>query len=65
MLCYRVSPRQKAQVTQLVRKGLGQKRLCVAIGDGVYDVGMIQATDVGVGIAGVEGAQVLTIFQAI
>jgi magnesium-transporting ATPase (P-type) len=37
----------------------------VAIGDGVYDVGMIQATDVGVGIAGVEGAQVLTIFQAI
>jgi hypothetical protein len=26
---------------------------------------MIQATDVGVGIAGVEGAQVLTIFQAI
>ncbi|CAM6002752.1 unnamed protein product [Sphagnum balticum] len=57
VLCYRVSPRQKAQVTQLVRKGLGQKRLCVAIGDGVYDVGMIQATDVGVGIAGVEGAQ--------
>jgi P-type E1-E2 ATPase len=39
--------------------------LCLAIGDGANDVGMIQAADVGVGIAGVEGAQVLTIFQAI
>jgi hypothetical protein len=65
VLCSRVSPQQKTQVTRLVRKGLGQKRLCLAIGDGANDVGMIQATDVGVGIAGVEGAQVLTIFQAI
>jgi magnesium-transporting ATPase (P-type) len=65
MLCCRVSPRQKAQVTWLVRKGLGQKRLCLAIGDGANDVGMIQATDVGVDITAVEGAQVLTIFQAI
>ncbi len=65
VLCCRVSPRQKTQVTRLVRKGLGQKRLCLAIGDGANDVGMIQATDVGVGIASVEGAQILTIFQAI
>lgn len=57
VLCCRVSPRQKAQVTRLVRKGLGQNRLCLAIGDGANDVGMIQAADVGVGIAGVEGAQ--------
>jgi magnesium-transporting ATPase (P-type) len=53
VLCCRVSPRQKAQVTKLVRKGLGQNRLCLAIGDGANDVGMIQAADVGVGIAGV------------
>lgn len=57
VLCCRVSPRQKAQVTTLVRKGLGQHRLCLAIGDGANDVGMIQAANVGVGILGVEGAQ--------
>jgi hypothetical protein len=59
VLCCRVSPRQKAQVTLLVRKGLGQNRLCLAIGDGANDVGMIQSADVGVGISGVEGAQVM------
>ena len=59
VLCCRVSPRQKAQVTTLVRKGLGLHRLCLAIGDGANDVGMIQAANVGVGILGVEGAQVL------
>ncbi|KAG0584404.1 hypothetical protein KC19_3G207800 [Ceratodon purpureus] len=57
VLCCRVSPRQKAQVTTLVRKGLGLHRLCLAIGDGANDVGMIQAANVGVGILGVEGAQ--------
>ena len=59
VLCCRVSPRQKAQITTLVRKGLGKRRLCLAIGDGANDVGMIQAANVGVGITGVEGAQVL------
>lgn len=59
VLCCRVSPRQKAQVTKLVRKGLGHHRLCLAIGDGANDVGMIQAANVGVGITGVEGAQVV------
>ncbi|KAG0565462.1 hypothetical protein KC19_8G192100 [Ceratodon purpureus] len=57
VLCCRVSPMQKAQVTNLVRKGLGHRRLCLAIGDGANDVGMIQAANVGVGITGVEGAQ--------
>ncbi|CAM6088191.1 unnamed protein product [Calypogeia fissa] len=57
ILCCRVSPRQKAQVTKLVRKGMGENRLCLGIGDGANDVGMIQAANVGVGIAGVEGAQ--------
>lgn len=63
VLCCRVSPRQKAQVTTLVRKGLGQHRLCLAIGDGANDVGMIQAANVGVGILGVEGAQVIINLQ--
>lgn len=58
VLCCRVSPRQKAQVTKLVRKGMGENRLCLAIGDGANDVGMIQAANVGIGITGVEGAQV-------
>ncbi|XP_073384962.1 putative phospholipid-transporting ATPase 9 isoform X3 [Physcomitrium patens] len=57
VLCCRVSPRQKAQVTKLVCKGLEKSRLCLAIGDGANDVGMIQAANVGVGIIGVEGAQ--------
>ncbi|KAG6547756.1 hypothetical protein Mapa_010569 [Marchantia paleacea] len=57
VLCCRVSPRQKAQVTKLVRKGMGENRLCLAIGDGANDVGMIQAANVGIGITGVEGAQ--------
>ena len=31
----------------------------LAIGDGANDVGMIQAADVGVGISGMEGMQVV------
>ncbi|CAM6103839.1 unnamed protein product [Calypogeia fissa] len=57
VLCCRVSPRQKAQVTKLVKKGMGENKLCLAIGDGANDVGMIQAANVGVGMIGVEGAQ--------
>jgi hypothetical protein len=60
ILCCRVSPRQKAQVTNLVKKGMGENKLCLGIGDGANDVGMIQAANVGVGITGVEGAQVRT-----
>ncbi|KAJ7542694.1 hypothetical protein O6H91_09G007000 [Diphasiastrum complanatum] len=55
VICCRVSPKQKALVTQLVRKGTGKTTL--AIGDGANDVGMIQEADIGVGISGVEGMQ--------
>ncbi|KAJ1844822.1 phospholipid transporting ATPase, partial [Coemansia sp. RSA 2703] len=55
VLCCRVSPLQKALVVRLVRDALGA--LCLAVGDGANDVGMIQAADVGVGISGVEGLQ--------
>ncbi|KAF9227701.1 phospholipid-translocating P-type ATPase [Gyrodon lividus] len=55
VICCRVSPLQKALVVKLVKDGLSVMTL--AIGDGANDVSMIQAADVGVGIAGEEGLQ--------
>ncbi|KAK9069711.1 hypothetical protein SSX86_010105 [Deinandra increscens subsp. villosa] len=55
VICCRVSPKQKAMVTRLVKEGSGKTTL--AIGDGANDVGMIQEADIGVGISGVEGMQ--------
>ncbi|CAJ2661080.1 unnamed protein product [Trifolium pratense] len=52
VICCRVSPKQKALVTRLVKEGTGKTTL--AIGDGANDVGMIQEADIGVGISGVE-----------
>jgi len=55
VVCCRVSPTQKAEITQLISTYTG-KRTC-AIGDGGNDVSMIQAAHVGVGIVGKEGKQ--------
>ncbi|PIA64284.1 hypothetical protein AQUCO_00100040v1 [Aquilegia coerulea] len=55
VICCRVSPKQKALVTKLVKEGSGKTTL--AIGDGANDVGMIQEADIGIGISGVEGMQ--------
>ncbi|KAI8544626.1 hypothetical protein RHMOL_Rhmol08G0311300 [Rhododendron molle] len=55
VICCRVSPKQKALVTRLVKQGTG--KITLAIGDGANDVGMIQEADIGVGISGVEGMQ--------
>ncbi|KAK9463159.1 uncharacterized protein V1516DRAFT_684533 [Lipomyces oligophaga] len=55
VLCCRVSPAQKAAVVKMVKTGLDVMTL--AIGDGANDVAMIQAADIGVGIAGEEGRQ--------
>ncbi|KAJ0785150.1 putative P-type phospholipid transporter [Helianthus annuus] len=55
VICCRVSPKQKALVTRLVKEGSGKTTL--AIGDGANDVGMIQEADIGIGISGVEGMQ--------
>lgn len=44
------------QVTRLVKDG---GKTTLAIGDGANDVGMLQEADIGVGISGVEGMQVL------
>ncbi|KAK9480720.1 hypothetical protein V1514DRAFT_275507 [Lipomyces japonicus] len=55
VLCCRVSPSQKAAVVKMVKTGLDV--ITLAIGDGANDVAMIQAADIGVGIAGEEGRQ--------
>ncbi|XP_076926038.1 putative phospholipid-transporting ATPase 4 [Bidens hawaiensis] len=55
VICCRVSPKQKALVSRLVKEGSGKTTL--AIGDGANDVGMIQEADIGIGISGVEGMQ--------
>ncbi|CAN3373146.1 phospholipid-transporting ATPase Dnf1p [Diutina rugosa] len=55
VLCCRVSPAQKAAVVKMVKQSLDAMTL--AIGDGSNDVAMIQAADIGVGIAGEEGRQ--------
>ena len=55
IVCCRVSPTQKAEVTTGIKEFTGKKTL--SIGDGGNDVGMIQAADVGVGIVGKEGKQ--------
>ena len=52
VICCRMSPLQKAEVTKLV-KNTGAVTL--AIGDGANDAGMIQSAHVGVGISGREG----------
>ena len=52
----RVSPDQKRQMVDLIRKGVkGVQTL--AVGDGANDVAMIQEAHVGVGIKGEEGLQ--------
>ncbi|CAF3403244.1 unnamed protein product [Rotaria socialis] len=55
VICCRVSPKQKAEVVELVKKSTDA--ITLAIGDGANDVGMIQMAHVGVGIMGHEGVQ--------
>lgn len=55
LLCCRLSPIQKAQITEFVKNDLG--KIVLAIGDGGNDVSMIQSAHVGVGISGNEGLQ--------
>ncbi|KAH7287161.1 hypothetical protein KP509_32G041100 [Ceratopteris richardii] len=55
VICCRVSPKQKALVTRLVKEG--SRKTTLGIGDGANDVGMIKEADIGVGISGLEGMQ--------
>ncbi|RXN21327.1 phospholipid-transporting ATPase ID-like protein [Labeo rohita] len=55
VICCRVTPLQKAQVVELVKKH--KKAVTLAIGDGANDVSMIKTAHIGVGISGQEGMQ--------
>jgi len=56
VLCCRVSPKQKAQMVNLVKKRQPEVTT-LAIGDGANDVNMITTANIGIGIMGVEGLQ--------
>uniref|UniRef100_A0AC34QJV5 Phospholipid-transporting ATPase n=1 Tax=Panagrolaimus sp. JU765 TaxID=591449 RepID=A0AC34QJV5_9BILA len=53
VVCYRMTPSQKAEIVEMVQKA--SKGVVLAIGDGANDVAMIQAANVGIGITGEEG----------
>ncbi|XP_009294623.2 phospholipid-transporting ATPase IC isoform X2 [Danio rerio] len=55
VLCCRVTPAQKAEVVEMVRKHSAS--ITMAIGDGANDVNMIKTAHIGVGLCGVEGSQ--------
>ena len=54
VLACRVSPKQKAEIVQMMRVRNPDKAT-VAIGDGSNDVNMITAAHIGIGISGLEG----------
>ncbi|XP_062318632.1 probable phospholipid-transporting ATPase IM [Osmerus eperlanus] len=55
VICCRVTPMQKAQVVELVKRS--RRAVTLAIGDGANDVSMIKSAHIGVGISGQEGMQ--------
>nr|XP_012625497.1 phospholipid-transporting ATPase FetA-like isoform X2 [Microcebus murinus]XP_012625498.1 phospholipid-transporting ATPase FetA-like isoform X2 [Microcebus murinus] len=57
VICCRMTPLQKAQVVELVKRY--KKMVTLAIGDGANDVSMIKAAHIGVGISGHEGMQAM------
>ncbi|RHY18690.1 hypothetical protein DYB25_007865 [Aphanomyces astaci] len=59
VICCRVSPKQKAEVSKVVALVKNNVKNCrtLSIGDGANDVSMIQEAHVGVGISGHEGMQ--------
>jgi len=56
VLACRVSPQQKADIVNMIRKRFPHK-ITLSIGDGANDVNMITQAHVGVGILGKEGQQ--------
>lgn len=56
VLACRVSPKQKADVVNLIKKRFPEKTT-LSIGDGANDVSMILQAHVGIGILGKEGQQ--------
>mmetsp|Transcript_3850 Transcript_3850/g.5834 ORF Transcript_3850/g.5834 Transcript_3850/m.5834 type:complete len:81 (+) Transcript_3850:2109-2351(+) len=56
VLACRVSPKQKADIVQMIRHRY-PKKSTLSVGDGANDVSMIMQAHVGVGIMGKEGSQ--------
>ncbi|KAG4262036.1 phospholipid-translocating ATPase [Fusarium proliferatum] len=56
VICCRASPSQKSNLVRSIRRYV-PKSMTLAIGDGANDIGMIQASHVGIGISGREGLQ--------
>ncbi|PHH67989.1 hypothetical protein CDD82_930 [Ophiocordyceps australis] len=56
VICCRASPAQKASLIAAIRHHVPDA-ITLAIGDGANDIGMIQASHVGIGISGREGLQ--------
>ncbi|XP_025203440.1 probable phospholipid-transporting ATPase IA [Melanaphis sacchari] len=55
VICYRISPKQKAEIVDLVTKYTNEVTL--AIGDGANDIPMIHKASIGVGVIGLDGLQ--------
>ena len=55
IICSRVNPKQKSKLLSIIKKL--NKEVCLAIGDGANDVGMITEANVGIGISGKEGTE--------
>ena len=55
IICSRVSPKQKSKLVSII-KSLN-KEVCLSIGDGANDVGMITEANIGIGIHGIEGSE--------
>ncbi|KAF4120671.1 phospholipid-translocating ATPase [Geosmithia morbida] len=56
VICCRASPSQKADLVQSIRTHVPDT-MTLAVGDGANDIGMILASQVGIGISGREGLQ--------
>ncbi|SOV16882.1 phospholipid-transporting ATPase, putative [Plasmodium sp. gorilla clade G2] len=57
VVCCRCSPIEKKEIAVLIKTIKKKKILC--IGDGGNDVAMIQSADIGIGVLGKEGKQVV------
>ena len=55
IICSRVNPKQKSKLVSIIKSI--NKEVCLAIGDGANDVGMITKANIGIGINGKEGSE--------
>ena len=55
IICSRVDPKQKAKMVNIIKST--NSGVCLAIGDGANDIGMITEANVGIGIHGIEGSE--------